>query len=466
MQKGIITSVRISNLFGRFTYDIPSDGAIRSPAIFYGDNGTGKSTILKLIFHLLSSAPDKDHRNSIRVIPFDYFSVELSNGFKLTAERPKKEAMAEILLRIFNDEKLVAEWLSVGSKSPSNFEFDVEAIAELRRRGVKPNDFDLESLVKYSLQHNQSHNPGTKYGQKEYLSILADCTPEIFYLNADRKFESDSVVDPSDEIELRRLINQREFKSVTDILQASRSISLKQALVNASKWITRRAVKSANQGSENVHSAYEEVVRRLSVDYNDFDGTIDNTFLKEIADLKEIEERTERYSRYELAAPLKMDEFIKALSGSREGRSVSARVVTPYIQSLQGRLLAIEPTFNVLDSFVSTVNGFLSRKSLCFTLTQGFHIISDNEVQLEANQLSSGEQQLLLIFSYVLTARDKPSVFIIDEPEISLNIKWQRTLVSALKRVAGDSSVQFVFASHSLEFISQHRESVIALASK
>ena len=54
----------------------------------------------------------------------------------------------------------------------------------------------------------------------------------------------------------------------------------------------------------------------------------------------------------------------------------------------------------------------------------------------------------------------------IDEPELSLNIKWQRKLLSELLFFIGDSKVQYLFATHSIELLTQHKENVIKLDNK
>jgi predicted ATP-dependent endonuclease of OLD family len=51
----------------------------------------------------------------------------------------------------------------------------------------------------------------------------------------------------------------------------------------------------------------------------------------------------------------------------------------------------------------------------------------------------------------------------IDEPEISLNIKWQRNLIKALVDITDGESTQFIFASHSMEILSVHLDKVIRL---
>jgi ABC-type dipeptide/oligopeptide/nickel transport system ATPase subunit len=159
-----------------------------------------------------------------------------------------------------------------------------------------------------------------------------------------------------------------------------------------------------------------------------------------------------------------MDKFKSALLKENENTvSMSARLIEPYLKGLKTRIDAVRPLYDVLDNFVSIINEFLSGKSLNYRLSQGFFIKDENGELLESNQLSSGEQQLLLIFAHVLAAREHPSVFIIDEPEISLNIKWQRKIVRSLLSVAQQSEIQFIFASHSLELISQHADAVVEI---
>jgi energy-coupling factor transporter ATP-binding protein EcfA2 len=67
------------------------------------------------------------------------------------------------------------------------------------------------------------------------------------------------------------------------------------------------------------------------------------------------------------------------------------------------------------------------------------------------------------MFCHTVLPRGGQTIFAIDEPELSLNVKWQRKLIRALQEVVGDSHVQFVFASHSMEFLSEHLEKVVEL---
>ena len=138
-------------------------------------------------------------------------------------------------------------------------------------------------------------------------------------------------------------------------------------------------------------------------------------------------------------------------------------MLEPYINGAQARFEALREIFRLTETFVNTLNGFYGNKNLAFGLTSGFNIRNSAGHPLEPQHLSSGEQQLLLLFCHTLIARDRPSLFIIDEPELSLNVKWQRKLVRALLDVVSKSRIQFLLASHSIELLSQHKEKVVPL---
>lgn len=63
------------------------------------------------------------------------------------------------------------------------------------------------------------------------------------------------------------------------------------------------------------------------------------------------------------------------------------------------------------------------------------------------NELSSGERHILTFLSIVLFEGGKRNFLIIDEPEISLNIRWQRKLMSLFSELIPNT--QIIVASHS-----------------
>ncbi|MBK6481151.1 MAG: ATP-binding protein [Saprospiraceae bacterium] len=96
-----------------------------------------------------------------------------------------------------------------------------------------------------------------------------------------------------------------------------------------------------------------------------------------------------------------------------------------------------------INQYINTLNYFLkdSAKELLFndeaselsfnTLDRNGKTITEYK---DIKFLSSGEQQILILFSYIAFNSDDGRIFIIDEPELSLHIKWQEDFLDYLEK--------------------------------
>jgi predicted ATPase len=75
----------------------------------------------------------------------------------------------------------------------------------------------------------------------------------------------------------------------------------------------------------------------------------------------------------------------------------------------------------------------------------------EQEEVISWHLLSRGEKTLIYLFFAVYLYKDKVEVFLLDEPEISLHIKWQKDLIRDLSDMAIKS--QFIIATHSPSLI-------------
>ena len=139
-------------------------------------------------------------------------------------------------------------------------------------------------------------------------------------------------------------------------------------------------------------------------------------------------------------------------------------VVVPYVRSIEAGLTELHGIYSLLETFLANINVFFgATKEVEFAVGRGLSIRSKRGQVLDLRVLSSGEKHLLLLLCNAMAARDQASILIIDEPEISLNIKWQRQLVQALLDCIQGSSVQLIFATHSIEMLARHRSHVVKL---
>ena len=81
-----------------------------------------------------------------------------------------------------------------------------------------------------------------------------------------------------------------------------------------------------------------------------------------------------------------------------------------------------------------------------------FHI-EGREETIVHTQLSSGEKQLLLILIRVFLQEKSPAILLMDEPEISLHIRWQQMLIDAIRQL--NPHCQVILTTHSPSILSR-----------
>ena len=87
-----LESVSISELFGRIDYPkirVNALGINSNMNIIFGDNGTGKTTILKLIYACLSAEGSSGLRTRISQTPFRKFSIRFANKTEIVVQKTK-----------------------------------------------------------------------------------------------------------------------------------------------------------------------------------------------------------------------------------------------------------------------------------------------------------------------------------------------------------------------------------------
>ena len=79
----------------------------------------------------------------------------------------------------------------------------------------------------------------------------------------------------------------------------------------------------------------------------------------------------------------------------------------------------------------------------------GIRCISDNGAIIDLDCLSSGEQnQLILLYDFIFRVQDN-SILLLDEPENSLHVTWQRLFINDIQLIAEKKNLQTIIATHS-----------------
>ena len=113
------------------------------------------------------------------------------------------------------------------------------------------------------------------------------------------------------------------------------------------------------------------------------------------------------------------------------------------------RLQTLSKSLNksLINKFITSINYFFkdSDKEIIYKETKFTIKIFDEEF-VDIKDLSSGERQLIYIFLKLINS-SKKTIFLMDEPEISLHLEWQEKLISEIMKISPDC--QLIIVTHS-----------------
>jgi energy-coupling factor transporter ATP-binding protein EcfA2 len=439
-----VKRIQVKRLFGHYTYDLSlpdlaNEESIHQLLLLYGDNGSGKTTIVQLLFHLLSRSDRRGHRTFLAQTKFERFCVYFDNGASLSAERGEKSVEGSYQI-ICTD--------SSGKELKVSIKPDEDG-------SVGKDDVDMSELDKV-------------------LNMWSAPPLMVYFLSDNRILQSD-IFDSREEIPeefisthrstraLQRAFNEGIERMIT-MTPHKRDLVVEPSLWRAETWIRRQALAASNVGEATISTIYTEIVKRFAHSPSTEMGTQTNSLDHLMSSLSELEQQSASFVELGLSRPIPLRELTAEVQQVDTHRaSLLASVLEPYVDSVRARLDALEEMQRRLSIFLEIINAFYRRKTVRITVSDGIEVYDDKGEKLESRWLSSGEKQLMLLLCNVLVATTQPSLFIIDEPELSLNVKWQRNLIDSLLRLTEGSQVQFIMATHSIELLTRHNHAVLRL---
>ncbi len=117
--------------------------------------------------------------------------------------------------------------------------------------------------------------------------------------------------------------------------------------------------------------------------------------------------------------------------------------------------------FAPLRLYEDIVNTFFEDKTIIVDESGSLEIKSSSQSAFNWRFLSSGEKQILILLTQALLRLNNPVVYIADEPELSLHVTWQEKLLDSLEKIGGQK--QIIVATHSPDIVGKYRENVIIL---
>ena len=197
------------------------------------------------------------------------------------------------------------------------------------------------------------------------------------------------------------------------------------------------------------------------------ESTIENTISPFLKALEKFVGSAPEASRHKKGQPFGSPEQVNALINWSLNKSQFDKIkaISEIIDKFSVRRAE---AMEVSDRYLGLLNNFIanSLKSIIFTDRGYLSLLIDGVVEPQPlTSLSSGESQIFVILSHLMfnPSAQSDNIFIIDEPELSLHIRWQELFVDSVYQANPD--IQYIFATHSPSIILGRREHCVHVES-
>ncbi|MBD2148228.1 AAA family ATPase [Sphaerospermopsis sp. FACHB-1194] len=116
-------------------------------------------------------------------------------------------------------------------------------------------------------------------------------------------------------------------------------------------------------------------------------------------------------------------------------------------ESRLNQLAKIEAIYEPKKTFIEIINNLFTHTDKKFDEKEFNFIKEGIQNPILPQDLSSGEKQILIILLKTLLQDKQPYILSMDEPEISLHIDWQRSLIENIRQI--NPNCQIIITTHS-----------------
>lgn len=279
-------------------------------------------------------------------------------------------------------------------------------------RGIRPAFEDVQQYNEYRVQQLQYN---------DLLQQMKTVLPEVTLIKEQRLIKQP----------IRKTARMHDLDRSIESLEVIRSIP--EQMIDIIKENSSRYAKVANE----LDSTFPE---RL---FHQEKELAENEFHKKMEGMKE---KVSKLNRNGITAIQELRDV--------QFRQEDARALKVYFEDFDKKYEQYCDLVARLELFREIINSRFRFKHIEIVGKDGFVIIdNDTKKPISLVKLSSGEKEIVVLFFELLFKVPDNSLLLIDEPEMSLHIAWQRLFIKDLKQIAKLRNLQVLVATHSPQLI-------------
>ena len=443
-----LVRVEFTKLFGYFDYSIDFHDTV---TILHGLNGCGKTTMLQTINAVFNKEMDTIKSTDLQSVSFFF-----STGAILKIDRkkiyldPEKEKATGIIYLAYS---IIENGKETVFDSFENTD-EYQDIVKRFLKGYRP--FPFLERINESTWYDRKRE--TKLNLEEVIAEYGT----IIFRRYSREYLEDDIPQP-----------------VQDILA-----SMDVRLIAADRLTVAKRVER-QYGEDNI-----KIERRVNLIAKDLSQKIRDT-IQQYAQLSQAKDRTFPLRAIKQSSPLTVDEikskmieleskrkeFVDTGILEEEQDDIGIHDLLDAItesnrQNLSLYAIDTEEKLNALSSLSSSINLFrnlidknFNNKRIVFNKDYGFRFVATySDSTILPQSLSSGKQHELVMFYDLIFNASENTLILIDEPELSLHIKWQLDYVDELLQIISATKFSAVLATHSPQIIHDKWDLTVSLS--
>lgn len=432
-----LSEYSIENLYGLYNHSLKfNDG--ESIAILHGPNGVGKTALLRSITYLFNS-----DFSSLSKIPFSRLFAKLSDNTEIIVTR--KGVTKEQLLK--HSQELHKISIEIKSKDKTTTSFSLNE-AQLRPEFLPP-WIVLSEDGSYIDERNGMLFP------EEFLH------QSLFGKNKQKEIRNrETATQILEKIKVHFVETNRLYRSNSDTtwkrkkekeMVASVDECAKHLVVLISTALKDYGKKSQELDQSFPHRFISEPIAQMSLDKL-------KTRLNELASqLKKL--RKIGLLDAEGIQPFDPESLDKVEKSKLE-------IMNLYVRDSEQKLAVFDNLSKRIQVLLDGLNSKFKNKNIQLNKERGLIARGPNDFDLSLSDLSSGEQHEIVLLYELLFKVAPNTLVLIDEPELSLHMTWQKSFLPELLSISREIGFSSILATHSPFIVGDRYDLLISLDTK